>query len=89
MRVRTSSARARWTKAIALELMTLPEAERGLVLLPRRGVVERACAWMAHFRRMARDYEQLSATLAGLHLVAFSVLLLRRAADFTALHYSL
>jgi len=47
-------------------------------------VVERAFARMARFRRRARDYERLPATLAGLRLVAFSVLLLRRAADFTA-----
>jgi transposase len=52
-------------------------------------VVERAFAWMARFRRLARDYERLPTTLAGLHLVAFSVLLLRRAADFAAVRNSL
>lgn len=36
------------------------------------------------FRRLARDYERLPATLTGLHLVAFSALLHRRAADFAA-----
>lgn len=51
--------------------------------------IERAFAWMARFRRLARDYERLPATLAGLHLVAFSVLLLRRAADFAAVRNSL
>ncbi|MEE7462081.1 hypothetical protein MFUR16E_12630 [Methylobacterium fujisawaense] len=50
----------------------------------RRWVVKRAFSWMARLRRLARDYERLPATLAGLHLVAFSVLLLRRAADFAA-----
>jgi HEAT repeat protein len=29
--------------------------------------------WMARFRRMARDYERLAETLAGLHFVAFAM----------------
>jgi transposase len=57
-----------------------PEAKKGFVLLPRRWVVERSFAWMARFRRLARDYERLSQTLKGLHHVAFSFLMLRRAA---------
>ncbi|ACB82095.1 transposase IS4 family protein [Methylorubrum populi BJ001] len=70
-------------------MVKLPEAKRGFLLLPRRWVVERAYAWMARFRRQARDYERLPATLAGLHLVAFNVLLLRRAADFAVVRNSL
>ncbi|KMO12834.1 transposase, partial [Methylobacterium platani] len=67
----------------------VPQANPGFALRPRRWVVERAFAWMARFRRLARDYERLPATLAGLHLVAFSVLLLRRAADFAVVRNSL
>jgi len=52
--------------------------KKGFVLLPRRWVVERTFAWMGRFRRLARDYERLSATLAGWHWVAVLVLLLRR-----------
>jgi len=63
---------------IRLEVVKLPEAKRGFVLLPRRWVVERSFAWMARFRRLARDYERLPETLAGLHLLAFAVLLLHR-----------
>jgi hypothetical protein len=33
---------------------------------------------MARFRRLARDYERLPETLAGLHLLAFAVLMLHR-----------
>jgi transposase len=65
---------------IALEVVRLPEAKRGFVLLPRRWVVERSFGWAARFRRLARDYERLSETLAGLHYVAFSLLMLHRAA---------
>jgi transposase len=50
----------------------------GFVLLPRRWVVERSFAWLGRFRRLARDYERLSETLAGWHWVAFVVLLLHR-----------
>ena len=66
-----------------LEVVTLPQAKRGFVLLPRRWVVERDFAWTTRFRRLVRDYERLPETLAGLHLVAFVVLMLQRA--FTAL----
>jgi len=66
----------RW--GIALEVVKLAAAKRGFVLLPRRWVVERSIAWLARFRRLARDYERLSKTLAGLHLLAFACILLRR-----------
>ena len=74
---------------IALEVVRLPEAKRGFVLLLRRWVVERAFSWMARFRRLIRDYERLPATLVGFHLVVVSILLLRRAADFKAAHNDL
>ena len=64
---------------ITLEVVKLPEAKRGFVLLPRRWVVERTFAWTARFRRLARDYERLPATLAGLHFIAIAGLLLHRA----------
>jgi transposase len=65
---------------IHLDVVKLPEAKKGFVLLPRRWVVERSFAWMARFRRLARDYERLASTLKGLHYVAFSFLMLHRAA---------
>jgi transposase len=65
---------------IKLEVVKLPEAKRGFVLLPRRWVVERSFGWAARFRRLARDYERLDTTLAGLHYVAFSLLMLHKAA---------
>ncbi|HZS46866.1 MAG TPA: IS5/IS1182 family transposase, partial [Blastocatellia bacterium] len=36
---------------------------------------------MARFRRLARDYERLPQTLAGLHYLAFAVLMLSRVTD--------
>jgi transposase len=63
---------------IRLEVVKHTEAKRGFVLLPRRWVVERDFAWAARFRRLARDYERLPETLAGLHFVAFVCLMLQR-----------
>lgn len=63
---------------IQLEVIKLPEAKKGFVLLPRRWVVERSFAWAARFRRLARDYERLPETLAGLHFLAFAILMLKR-----------
>jgi transposase len=63
---------------IRLQVVKLPEAKRGFVLLPRRWVVERSFAWAARFRRLARDYERLPETVAGLHFLAFACLLLHR-----------
>lgn len=61
---------------IRLVVVKLPEAREGFVLLPRRWVVERSFAWLSRFRRLAKDYERLPESVAGLHLVAFSVLML-------------
>ena len=63
---------------IRLEVVKLPEARKGFVLLPRRWVGERSFAWLSRFRRLAKDYERLPETVAGLHLVAFSTLMLTR-----------
>ncbi len=64
---------------IELVVVSLPEAKKGFVLLPRRWVVERSFAWAARFRRLAKDYERLPETVVGLHFVAFACLMLHRA----------
>jgi len=67
---------------IRLEVVKLPTAKHGFVLLPRRWVVERSFAWMARFRRLARDYERLAETLVGLHFVASAMLMAHRFVTF-------
>jgi len=61
-----------------LAVVKLGEAKRGFVLLPRRWVVERSFGWTTRFRRLVRDYERLSATLVGMHFIAFAILMARR-----------
>ncbi len=71
-------------RGIQLEVVKLPGAKRGFVLLPRRWVVERSFAWASRFRRLARDYERLPETVAGLHFVAFASLMLHRLVTLAA-----
>jgi transposase len=70
------AADAAQAQGIQLEVVKLSTAKRGFVLLPRRWVVERSFAWMARFRRLAKDYERLPQTFAGLHWLAFITLML-------------
>ncbi len=72
------SAEAASGHGIRLEVVKHPGAKKGFVLLPRRWVVERSFAWATRFRRLAKDYERLPGTVAGLHFVAFACLFLHR-----------
>jgi transposase len=76
-----AAAEAAQAQGIQLAVVRLPEAQgpkRGFVLLPRRWVVERSFAWLARFRRLARDYERLPETVAGLTFLAFTCLMLHQ-----------
>ena len=79
-----NAADAAAERGIKLEVVKLSTAKRGFVLLPRRWVVEQSFGWMARFRRLARDYERLPETLAGLHYVAFVTLMLKNVAEVLA-----
>jgi len=69
---------------IKLEVVKLPTAKRGFVLLPRRCVIERSFGWASRFRRLDRDYERLPEPLAGLHYVVFVVLMRKNVAEVLA-----
>ena len=69
---------------IDLQVVKLPEAKKGLVLLPRRWVMERSFGWLARFRRLSRDFERMPEVLAGLHFVVFPMLMLPKAAMLLA-----
>ena len=81
-----AAAEAAASHGIQLEVIKHTEAKRGFLLLPRRWVVERSFAWAARFRRLARDYERLSDTLAGFHYFAFAWIMLNKI--FTLLNQS-
>lgn len=79
-----NAAEAAAEHGIQLEVVKLPTAKKGFVLLPRRWVVERSFGWMSRFRRLARDYERLPETSAGLHYLAFVILMLKNVAEVLA-----
>ena len=72
------AARAAVEHGLRLEVVKLPDAKRGFVLLPRRWVVERSFGWMSRFRRLVCDYERLPETQKGLHFLAFAMIMLHR-----------
>lgn len=47
---------------LVLQVVKRTDTMEGFVVLPRRWVVERTFAWLMHSRRLARDYETLTAT---------------------------
>lgn len=69
---------------IDLQVVKLPEAKKGFVLLPRRWVMERSFGWLARFRRLSRDFERMPEVLAGLHFVVFAMLMLPKTAMLLA-----
>ena len=73
------AATAARANGIELNVVKLPQAKRGFVLLPRRWVVERSFAWATRFRRLVKDYERLPQTLEGLHFAAFAIRMLQQA----------
>lgn len=81
-------AQAASAAGVRLEVVKLPNLKRGFGLLPRRWVVERSFGWLARCRRLARDYERLPQTLAGLHFIAFACLMLHRVAPLLSNHPS-
>ena len=73
------AAKAAAANGIELEVVKLPQAKRGFVLLPRRWVVERSFAWATRFRRLVKDYERLPSSVEGLHFAACAILMLQQA----------
>jgi len=65
-------------EGIELHVVTLDQVKKGFVLLPKRWVVERSFAWTSRFRRLARDYERLPETLAGIHVAVFAILMVQK-----------
>jgi transposase len=78
--VEKASSAAR-DQGIHLQVVKLPEAKRGFVLLPKRWVVERSFAWSTRCRRLVKDYERYAETSAGLHVFAFACIMLAKVAS--------
>ena len=66
------------TFAITLEIILPPAKRKTFVLLPRRWVVERTFAWLGHYRRLSKDYEECCECSEGLIYLASIHRLLKR-----------
>jgi len=66
--------------SLRLEIVKRSDDMQGFVVLPRRWVVERTCAWFGRNRRLAKDFENLADTLAAFVTLACIQLALRRLA---------
>jgi transposase len=62
-----------WAKSqlnLVVQIVKRSDDRKGFKVLPRRWVVERTFAWLVTNRRLARDYERLTATSETMILVA-------------------
>ena len=68
-------------QGIQLEVVRLPGAKRGFVLLPRRWVVERTLAWLNRNRRLAKDVEaMIESSVTWLYIASVKLMSRRLAA---------
>ncbi|MEW2491929.1 IS5 family transposase [Streptomyces sp. NPDC048411] len=68
------------TLNIVVEIVKRTDDVKGFKVLPRRWVVERTFGWLVRNRRLARDYERLTATSEAMIKVAMIRLMLVRLA---------
>ncbi|MBB1256851.1 transposase, partial [Streptomyces sp. OF3] len=63
---------------LILTIIRRSDGQKGLVVLPKRWIVERAFAWLARSRRLARDYERLPASSEAMILWSMTTVMTRR-----------
>ena len=69
-----------WVKttfAVVLSIILRSDGAKGFVVLPKRWVVERTFAWLGHYRRLSKEYEQLLENSVGMVYLASIHRLLR------------
>lgn len=55
---------------LALTIVTPPPGQKGFVVVPKRWIVERTLAWLGHYRRLSKDYEECIQHSEGMILLA-------------------
>ena len=66
--------------SLRIEIVKRSDDMKGFVLLPRRWVVERTFSWFGRNRRLAKDWENLAATLQAFVALASIQIAIRRLA---------
>ncbi len=61
-----------------LQTVLRPVGVKGFVVLPKRWIVERTFAWLARYRRCAKDYERLTESSEAMIHIAMLNLMSRR-----------
>jgi len=61
-----------------LEIVRRCDDVRGFKVLPHRWVVERTFGWLARYRRLSKDYEELTETSESMIYLAMINLMTRR-----------
>jgi putative transposase len=72
-----------WTRRVCggtLEIVRRRDGVKRFEVLPKRWVVERTFAWLGRYRRLSKDYEQLSQSSESMILLAMINLMSRRLA---------
>jgi putative transposase len=67
-------------RQIRLDIVKRPEGTTGVQLLPKRWIVERTFGWFGHYRRLSKDYEDVTQTSEAMIRVAMIHLMVRRLA---------
>ena len=70
-----------WTQELCgwvLEIVKRTDDLKGFKVLPHRWVVERTFAWLGRYRRMSKDYEELTESSEAYIHIAMSNLMLHR-----------
>lgn len=62
----------------ALEIVRKLETQVGFQILPKRWLVERTFAWLAHYRRLSKDYEELVENSEAMIQISMIQLMLHR-----------
>jgi len=63
---------------IPLEIVKRSDVARGFHILPKRWIVERTYGWLGRYRRLAKDYENLTRSHLAFVILAMIRLMLRR-----------
>jgi putative transposase len=71
-----------WRK-VRVAIVKRPEGIKGVLLLPKRWIVERTFAWLGRYRRLSQDDEYLTQTSETMIRVAMIHRMVRRLARLT------